>query len=66
MMKLFNAGRTDEALKIYSQLEPALDAFFKLQAPYILKGVHPWSHNKYFVRCGGGNGGLVSRRQISK
>lgn len=61
MMKLFNAGRKNDALKAYAQLEPALEAFYKLQAPYILKGVHPWSHNKYFVWCTGGNGGLVRK-----
>jgi len=61
MMKLFNAGKKQEALKVYEQLEPALSAFFNLQAPYILKGVHPWSHNKYFTWCTGGNGGLVRK-----
>ena len=61
MMKLFNAGKKQEALKVYEQLEPALAAFFRLQAPYILKGAHPWSHNKYFAWCTGGNGGLVRK-----
>jgi 4-hydroxy-tetrahydrodipicolinate synthase len=61
MMRLLNYRRFDEALKVYAELEPALDAFFRLQAPYILKGVHPWSHNKYFQWCVGGNGGLVRK-----
>ena len=59
LMKLINARRFDEAMKVYAQLEPALDEFYKLQAPLILKGVHPWAHMKYFQWCTGGNGGLV-------
>jgi 4-hydroxy-tetrahydrodipicolinate synthase len=58
-MKLINARRFDEAMKVYAALEPALDAFYRLQAPLILKGVHPWPHMKYFQWCTGGNGGLV-------
>ncbi len=59
LMKQLNAGRYDDAMKVYAQLEPALEAFYKLQAPLIMKGVHPWSHMKYFQWCTGGNGGLV-------
>jgi 4-hydroxy-tetrahydrodipicolinate synthase len=59
LMKLINARRFDEAMKVYAALEPALDAFYRLQAPLILKGVHPWPHMKYFQWCTGGNGGLV-------
>jgi len=59
LMKLLNEGRFDEAMKVYAQLEPALDAFYKLQAPLILKGVHPYLHMKYFQWCVGGNGGLI-------
>lgn len=59
LMKLLNDGRYDEAMKVYALLEPALDAFYKLQAPLILKGVHPYLHMKYFQWCGGGNGGLI-------
>ena len=55
----YNKGRFDEAMKVYWQLEPALDAFYKLQAPLLLKGGHPWSHMRYYQWCGGGNGGLV-------
>ncbi len=58
MMKLFGDGKYDQAIKIYNQLEPAHDAFFKLQMPLILRGIHPWAHNKYFQWCVGGNGGL--------
>jgi len=59
LMKLLNAGRFDDAMKVYAELQPALDEFYKLQAPLILKGVHPWPHMKYFQWCTGGNGGLV-------
>lgn len=59
LMKHINARRFDQAMKVYAQLEPALEAFYKLQAPLILKGVHPWAHMKYFQWCTGGNGGLV-------
>lgn len=59
LMKLLNDGRFDEAMKVYADLEPALDAFYKLQAPLILKGVHPYLHMKYFQWCVGGNGGLI-------
>ena len=59
LMKLLNSRRFDEAMKVYAQLEPALNAFFKLQAPLILKGTHPWSHMKYHQWLGGGNGGLI-------
>jgi 4-hydroxy-tetrahydrodipicolinate synthase len=60
-IKLLNARHFDEALKVYAQLQPALNAFYKLQAPLIIQGVHPWSHLKYFQWCTGGNGGLVRK-----
>ncbi|WP_442592308.1 dihydrodipicolinate synthase family protein [Parapusillimonas sp. JC17] len=53
-----------EAYSLYWQLEPAYSAFFKLQAPLLLKGGHPWAHLKYNQWCVGGNGGLV--RDIGK
>jgi 4-hydroxy-tetrahydrodipicolinate synthase len=58
-MNLLNSGRFDEAMVIYSRFEPALAAFYELQAPLIAKGGHPWAHMKYFQWCGGGNGGLM-------
>ena len=61
LMQLLNARRFDEALKVYTQLEPALEAFYRLQAPLILKGLHPWAHMKYFQWCVGGNGGLMRK-----
>ncbi|MBN1662438.1 MAG: dihydrodipicolinate synthase family protein [Deltaproteobacteria bacterium] len=59
LMRELNAGRYDEAMEVYRQLEPALIAFYELQAPLIVNGGHPWSHMKYFQWCGGGNGGLL-------
>ena len=58
-INLLNSGRFDEAMMVYSQFEPALVAFYQLQAPLITRGGHPWAHMKYFQWCGGGNGGLM-------
>jgi 4-hydroxy-tetrahydrodipicolinate synthase len=59
LMKLLTERRFDEAMKVFGLLEPALIAFYELQAPLITNGGHPWSHMKYFQWCGGGNGGLL-------
>ncbi|MEE9911581.1 MAG: dihydrodipicolinate synthase family protein [Deltaproteobacteria bacterium] len=59
MMRLLNARKYTEAMKVYNQFSPALDYFFDLQAPTILKHVSPWPHRKYFQWCTGGNGGLI-------
>ena len=58
-MNLLNDHRYEDAIKVYWCLEPALKAFYTLQAPLILKGGHPWCHMKYYQWCGGGNGGLI-------
>ncbi len=58
-MNLLNARRFDEAMAVYGRFEPALIAFYELQAPLITRGGHPWAHMKYFQWCGGGNGGLI-------
>jgi len=59
LLRELNTGNFKGALAVYKQLEPALAAFYELQAPLIVKGGHPWSHMKYFQWCGGGNGGLI-------
>ncbi|MBU4316182.1 MAG: dihydrodipicolinate synthase family protein [Proteobacteria bacterium] len=59
LLKALNEKRYDDAMDVYKAIEPALSAFFELQAPLIVKGGHPWSHMKYFQWCGGGNGGLL-------
>jgi 4-hydroxy-tetrahydrodipicolinate synthase len=62
-MNLLNARRFDEAMAVYGRLEPALTAFYQLQAPLLVKGGHPWVHMKYFQWCDGGNGGLLRDTQ---
>ena len=59
MMNLLMEDKYDEALKIYTKIQPALNDFFWLQAPCILKHTSPWQHRKYIQWCVGGNGGLV-------
>lgn len=59
LMHELHCGRFESAMEVYGKLEPALIAFYELQAPLIVNGGHPWSHMKYFQWCGGGNGGLI-------
>jgi 4-hydroxy-tetrahydrodipicolinate synthase len=51
--------RFAEAAKVYWAMQPALDAFFKLQGPVLAVGGHPWAHIKYYKWLTGGNGGLL-------
>jgi len=53
------AGDWDAALDTYWQMKPAYDALFRLMAPMLPKGVHPFTHLKYYQWCVGGNGGLL-------
>lgn len=57
-MGLVNSGRLTDAMKIYSQMEPAYRLVHEVQGPLLVKGGHPWAHMKYFQWCAGGNGGL--------
>lgn len=59
IMNLLMEGNYDEAFKIYTKIQPALNDFFWLQAPCILKLTSPWQHRKYIQWCVGGNGGLM-------
>ncbi|MBA3030130.1 MAG: dihydrodipicolinate synthase family protein [Desulfobacteraceae bacterium] len=59
MMNLLLEDKYDEALKVYTKIQPALNDFFWLQAPCILKHTSPWQHRKYIQWCVGGNGGLM-------
>ncbi len=52
-------GRLGDAAKTYWAMQPALDAFFKLQGPSIAAGGHPWVHIKYYKWLTGGNGGIL-------
>ena len=58
-MDLVAKGRLGEAAKTYWGMQPALDAFFKLQGPSIVAGGHPWVHIKYYKWLTGGNGGIL-------
>ena len=53
------AGRHDEAMKIFWHIKPAYNALFQLMSPMLPKGVHPFTHLKYYQWCMGGNGGLM-------
>lgn len=41
------------------RLHPVLTRFFRVQAPVLAKGAHPWPHNRYYQWLAGGNGGLL-------
>jgi len=58
-MDLVSKGRSADAAKVYWQMQPALDAFFKLQGPTIVAGGHPWMQIKYYKWLTGGNGGVL-------
>ncbi len=53
------AGRTDQGVKAFWRIKPAYDALFQLISPMLPKGVHPFTHLKYYQWCVGGNGGLL-------
>ena len=58
-LNLLLEGREKEALEIYWRIKPAYDALYALMAPMLPKGVHPFTHLKYYQWCMGGNGGLL-------
>jgi 4-hydroxy-tetrahydrodipicolinate synthase len=60
-MRAIDANNLSQAADIYWTLQPALEAFFNLQAPTIAAGGggHPWQHIKYYKWLTGGNGGLL-------
>lgn len=53
------AGREEQAMEVYWRIKPAYGALFNLMAPMLPKGVHPFTHLKYYQWCVGGNGGLL-------
>jgi 4-hydroxy-tetrahydrodipicolinate synthase len=59
LMRLVREGRFNDALKVYWQMQPLIQAIYDLQAPLLLHGSHPWAHMKYYQWCVGGNGGLL-------
>jgi len=58
-MQHLQAGRFDEAAKVYWHVKPGYNALFQLMSPMLPKGVHPFTHLKYYQWCTGGNGGLL-------
>ncbi len=58
-LELLLAGRDDEAIELYWKIKPAYGALFALMSPMLPKGVHPFTHLKYYQWCVGGNGGLM-------
>lgn len=52
-------GREAQADALWWQMKPAYDALFELMSPMLPKGVHPFTHLKYYQWCVGGNGGLL-------
>jgi 4-hydroxy-tetrahydrodipicolinate synthase len=61
-MDLLSKRRFNDAMKVYWQFQPALQAFWDLQAPLLMKGSHPWPHLKYCQWCVGGNGGITPQQ----
>jgi 4-hydroxy-tetrahydrodipicolinate synthase len=59
LMDLISKRRMTEALRVYWQMQPLIQAIYDLQAPLLLHGSHPWAHMKYQQWCTGGNGGLL-------
>lgn len=53
------AGREEQAIELYWKVKPAYNALFALMAPMLPRGVHPFTHLKYYQWCVGGNGGLL-------
>jgi len=58
-LDLLLEGREAEAFDIYYRVKPAYEALYALMAPMLPKGVHPFTHLKYYQWCMGGNGGLL-------
>jgi len=59
LMSLVAKGRLDDALKVYWEMQPLVQAIYDLQGPYLLHESHPYAHMKYYQWCTGGNGGLL-------
>jgi len=59
LMDLASKRQMTQAMKVYWQMQPLIQAIYDLQAPLLLHGSHPWAHMKYQQWCVGGNGGLL-------
>lgn len=58
-IKAMNERDFPKALSIYEQIAPAYGELFKLMAPVLPYGVHPFHQLKYYQWFVGGNGGLM-------
>ena len=52
-------GKTEEAMKVYWQMGPALGAMMRIMAPLIPTGMYHWPLLKYQQWLSGGNGGMT-------
>ncbi|MGI1678822.1 MAG: dihydrodipicolinate synthase family protein [Cellvibrionaceae bacterium] len=59
-LDLLRQGKNQEANDLYWRYETIASHFFKLQAPSLSIGGHPWLHIKYMKWLTGGNGGLLA------
>lgn len=58
-LDLLRQRKLQEAYNLYWKYEPAATAFYRMQAPSLAIGGHPWLHIKYMKWLTGGNGGLL-------
>lgn len=61
MLAAYANGDFDTGDRLSAEIQPVLDLFFAIQAPYIRAGTHPWQHNRYYSWLGGGNGGALPK-----
>jgi len=59
-LELLRTEKNQDAYELYWHYEPIASHFFKLQAPSLSIGGHPWLHIKYMKWLTGGNGGLLA------
>jgi 4-hydroxy-tetrahydrodipicolinate synthase len=64
-LDLLRQRKLHDAYELYWKYEPAATAFYKMQAPSLAIGGHPWVHIKYMKWLTGGNGGLLADLKAS-
>lgn len=65
-LDLLRQRKLQEAYTLYWKYEPAATAFYRMQAPSLAIGGHPWMHIKYMKWLTGGNGGLLPDLKASR
>jgi 4-hydroxy-tetrahydrodipicolinate synthase len=65
-LELLRQRKLQEAYSLYWKYEPAATAFYRMQAPSLAIGGHPWMHIKYMKWLTGGNGGLLPDLKASR